>query len=46
MQMMINVVRQQYQTIEDSDRWQIIDLERCRLTSELAWNLKFLKTTN
>ena len=31
-----NIVRQQHQNIEGSDRLQIIDLERSRSTSELA----------
>ena len=31
-----DVVRQQHQNIEGSDRWQIIDRERSRSTSENA----------
>ena len=41
MQMMVERGQATASNVEGSDRWQIIDLERYRSTTELAWNLKF-----
>ena len=32
--------------VEGSNRWQIIALERSKLTAELTWNSKFSQKTN